>query len=272
MQRAKFDTFSRLIAYKEAPFLQIRLTQKSERSYESHSHKTLSVGYILEGKTVFQTPKGNFLLESGALAIIEPFMQHACNPLPNTQRSYVMVYVDAAFCADVLNAPHLGAFKNTLILHKKLSEEFRRIIGMLLEGYDALHVRLLIDWLKRFLTLYTEPSKPSFPSKLHEVAWFLENRFDEETTLPSLAKRFGYNPYVLLRRFKQTYGCTPKHYACDMRIHHAKTLLQEGMPSALCAQYCGFVDQSHFHRFFKRRTALTPKEYQRSFIGSEVPR
>ena len=49
-------------------------------------------------------------------------------------------------------------------------------------------------------------------------------------------------------------------------VEAAKKLLQEGISLALCAQYCGFVDQSHFHRFFKRYTALTPKEYQVNFI------
>ncbi len=266
MQKVNSATKSRLIAYPQAPFLQIRQTLHSDRAYESHAHTTLSIGYIVEGKTRFQTPRGTFLLEHGGLALIEPHVQHACNPYEEACRSYVMVYVDPAFCAELLGCQALGRFTSSLVLNKALFDTFFQTIEALIQGYDAKHITTLQTWLKMFLTLYLTPSLPPSPSCMQEVAWFLEHRFDEPLSLHDLAHRFSQNPFVLVRRFKARYGCTPKHYWLDMRIHHAKTLLQQGVSLALCAQYCGFVDQSHFHRFFKRRTALSPKEYQVNFI------
>lgn len=258
--------------YQEAPFVQIRQTVQSERAYESHAHTTLSIGFMVEGRTSFQTPHGSFLLEQGALAIIPPHTQHACNPLKNTKRSYIMVYVDADFCAHIQakhfkEATSLLPLTTPLVFHKELFESFESIITALLKGYDVVHINALEAWLETFFWLYTKRGISTKTDKaLNDVAHFLENRLDEPLSLHELAKRFGYNPFVLLRHFKQTYGCTPKHYALDIRIEYAKKLLQEGTPLALCAQYCGFSDQSHFHRFFKRHTALTPKEYQVNFI------
>ena len=265
-------TKTSLIYYEQAPFLHIRQTLKSERAYESHAHPTLSIGFMLEGDTSFQTPHGDFLLQHGALAIIPPHTQHACNPLPNTERSYIMVYLDAAFCAGIQakhfkEASTLLPLTMPLVFHKALFEEFEQIIKALIVGYSPLHIKALAAWLESFFWLYTQQDMhQKEDDTLSDVAHFLENRMDEPLSLDALAKRFGYNHFVLLRHFKARYSCTPKHYALYVRIHHAKKLLQKGTSLALCAQYCGFTDQSHFHHFFKRHTALTPKEYQVNFI------
>lgn len=265
-------THSLILRYPQAPFLEIRISEKSNRIYESHAHPTLSIGVMKEGKTVFQTPKGLFLLNQGALAIIEPHLQHACNPHENTLRSYIMVYLDRTYCERIQQKCFKEALSflplhSPLIFHQGLHEEFMRIINALIDGYDALHVKALEAWLERFFWLYTAQGEVHVLDETPAaIASFLENRLDECIRLNELAKRFSMNPFVLVRKFKASYGCTPKHYWLDMRIHHAKKLLAQGIPLSLCAQYCGFADQSHFHRFFKRRTALTPKEYQVNFV------
>ena len=268
----KHKTLSRIICYPDAPFLEIRLTISSERSYEMHAHPTLSIGFMLEGETIFATPKGSFTLSPGVLAIIEPNVQHTCNPLPQTKRSYVMVYLDASYCANIQkvlfrDTQILLPLKSPLIFHQRLYNTFSKSIDVLIKEYDALHVRALEQWLEEFLWLYSHPSQSNpLDSTLKHIALYIENRMDEPLCLKALSQRFEMNPFVLVRKFKHHFGCTPTHYWHDVRIHHAKTLLQEGMSLALCALHCGFVDQSHFHRFFKRRTAMTPKEYQVNFV------
>jgi len=272
MKKSKSRTSSRFISYPQAPFLQIRLTQNSERIYETHAHPTLSIGFMLEGETLFRTPQGEFSLTQGSLAIIEPHTQHTCNPLPHQSRSYVMVYIDAALCATLqakyFNNETLLPLCSPLVFHKGLYDAFSRIIFALLQRYEPLHVKNFMAWLEEFLGLYSlDTPAPCTPIPLQNVAYFLENRLDEPILLKDLGKRFGCDTFSLVRQFKKAYGCTPKHYWLDARIHHAKTLLHEGVSLSLCALYCGFVDQSHFHRFFKRFTALTPKEYQQSFTA-----
>ncbi len=264
MKQAPFSSTSKLICYPQFPQVEIRLTKESDRAYEAHSHPTLSLGVMLEGQTLFQTPDGEFLLQKGAIAVIEPHIQHACNPYKETKRSYLMVYIDMDLC---LKQQCLLPLSTLLVYHKALHDEFVRIITALSQGYSPLHVKAFESWLASFFWLYSSSRVlKSVDANLQEIANFLENRMDESASLDELSKRFNINAFVLLRRFKKAFGCTPKHYWLDMRIHHAKKLLQEGVSLSLCAQYCGFVDQSHFHRFFKRRTALTPKEYQVNFI------
>jgi len=174
---AKLPTSSRMISYTEAPFITIRLTQNSDRPYEAHAHPTLSIGFMLEGETLFHTPEGEFRLAHGSLAIIEPHLQHTCNPLPKQSRSYVMVYIDAALCT-TLQAKHFNnktllPLRAPLVFHKELYETFTRIILSLLETYTPLHVKNFLAWLEAFLELYSfDAPAPKTPISLQKVAYF----------------------------------------------------------------------------------------------------
>ncbi|HKO51171.1 MAG TPA: helix-turn-helix domain-containing protein [Polyangiaceae bacterium] len=79
--------------------------------------------------------------------------------------------------------------------------------------------------------------------------------------LDTLAQRAGLSRFHALRAFKQRYGLPPHAYQLCLRMNHAKRLLLDGVPAADVALRCGFADQSHFNRHFKRFTAVTPTQY-----------
>ncbi len=86
--------------------------------------------------------------------------------------------------------------------------------------------------------------------------------------LETLAKRAGLNRFEALRAFKKRYGLPPHAYQLCLRIGHARTLLLEGAPAADVAARCGFADQSHFTRHFKRLYGVTPMQYARAQTAS----
>jgi AraC-like DNA-binding protein len=80
-------------------------------------------------------------------------------------------------------------------------------------------------------------------------------------SLSELADEAGTSPTVLLRSFTRAVGCTPHTYQTARRIHHSKQLLRNGVAITETALLCGFVDQSHFTRAFKKWTGMTPARY-----------
>lgn len=82
--------------------------------------------------------------------------------------------------------------------------------------------------------------------------------------LETLAKRAGLSRFQALRVFKQRYGLPPHAYQLCLRIGHARRLLLDGAPAADVAARCGFADQSHFTRHFKRLNGVTPMQYARA--------
>lgn len=81
--------------------------------------------------------------------------------------------------------------------------------------------------------------------------------------LDTLAKRAGLSRFQALRSFKHRYGLPPHAYQLCVRLGEARRLLGEGAPPAEVAALCGFADQSHFNRHFKRWVGVTPVQYAR---------
>ena len=86
-----------------------------------------------------------------------------------------------------------------------------------------------------------------------------EEGFDID--LQTLAQRAGLSRFQALRAFKRRYGLPPHAYQLCMRVQQAKGMLRGGAAQADVAAHCGFVDQSHFIRHFKRIVGVTPSRY-----------
>lgn len=71
--------------------------------------------------------------------------------------------------------------------------------------------------------------------------------------------------------FKMTFGETPCHYVHRLRIQRAQTLMQRReLPLAEIALACGFCDQPHFTRLFRRVTGISPSEWRRRFGNGPI--
>jgi AraC family transcriptional regulator len=67
--------------------------------------------------------------------------------------------------------------------------------------------------------------------------------------------------------FRRFYGCSAGEYLRRIRFEQACRMLKQPHASlAEIAHATGFADQSHFTRFLKRITGLTPGEY-RTFLS-----
>ena len=79
--------------------------------------------------------------------------------------------------------------------------------------------------------------------------------------LETLAAKTGLSRYQVVRAFKRRYGVPPFSYQLVVRVGRAQRLMKEGLRPAEAAAECGFADQSHFTRHFKRQLGVTPSQY-----------
>jgi AraC family transcriptional regulator len=83
-------------------------------------------------------------------------------------------------------------------------------------------------------------------------------------SLGELASAVGVTPTRLAQAFRRAYGTSVGAYLRRIKLARARELLLTDEHSlAAVALACGFYDQSHFTRCFRRETGLTPDRYRR---------
>jgi AraC-like DNA-binding protein len=97
-----------------------------------------------------------------------------------------------------------------------------------------------------------------------DVQDYLQGVRDQKLNLGELARRFALDKYQLIRHFKRQVGLTPNGYLTMLRIEQAMCLLAQGHALVEVALETGFYDQSHFARYFRTYTGVTPRRYQKS--------
>lgn len=103
------------------------------------------------------------------------------------------------------------------------------------------------------------------PAWLGRVVERLNEEFADNLTSGELAAAAGVHPVHLAAVFRRFHRETIGEHLQKRRIAHAMTLLQDReTPLTDIAYLCGFADQSHFTRVFKRRTGTTPGAFRGS--------
>jgi AraC-like DNA-binding protein len=92
----------------------------------------------------------------------------------------------------------------------------------------------------------------------------LRERWDQRVTLAELSNVAELSRFELVRRFREQIGVTPHGYQTNLRITEARRQLATGAPPAMVAADCGFADQPHLNRVFKRAVGVSPGRYARA--------
>jgi AraC-like DNA-binding protein len=120
-----------------------------------------------------------------------------------------------------------------------------------------------------FLHFSKNPVKVSAPFQdvIADIQQYLRGVHDQKLNLEELAQRFSLDKYQLIRHFKRQVGVTPNGYLTLLRIEQAKSLLAQGHALVEVALETGFYDLSHFARYFRTYTGVTPRGYQKNCVA-----
>lgn len=99
--------------------------------------------------------------------------------------------------------------------------------------------------------------------KLKQSIDYINAHLDDEIKLADIAKILGMSQYYFCRLFKQSMGVAPYQYVMEKRVERAKDLLRhKNVAIADIALQCGFANQSHFTKNFRKLTGTTPKAFR----------
>jgi len=115
----------------------------------------------------------------------------------------------------------------------------------------------------RHALCHPEASRPcADPPRVALMKEHLAADLVEPLSLTELAAQVGLSPFHAARLFTQATRMPPHAWRNQLRLQRALGPLRDGLPVADVAAACGFTDQSHFTRHFRRMFGVPPGRWQ----------
>jgi AraC-like DNA-binding protein len=109
------------------------------------------------------------------------------------------------------------------------------------------------------LPLVKPSTRTEIYKRLCRAKDYMESCYEEPVTLTTLAEVACLSRHHFLRLFKEAFDITPHRYLTDVRLRHARKLIEEkGYAVARACHLVGFENQSSFSRLFRRRFGQSP--------------
>ena len=242
-----------------------------DHDFPRHSHDFYTLGVFATGSGTLGYRGARWQASDGAILAVPPDEVHNAEPLDGEGWSYDALYPSRAMVALALG---LEAGQSVPFLERPILDDpdlAQRILAVhdgLRSGSDLLRCEEELLGVVRTLVqrhgaarVAPEPTRGS----LHTVAIardYLHAHFTEPVMLQQLSAECRVSPFHLLRIFRNATGLPPHAYLTQLRSDHARELLRQGESLSSVAFRCGFADQSHFTRTFKRIFGVTPGAYQ----------
>ncbi len=237
-----------------------QLRQPCSRKVPRHEHELAYVTVVL---------RGDYLEGDQGLEELRP-MTAVFNP-SGARHETVIGPAGASFFTIELREERL----RQLGIRLPLQTEFDRGAGaMLWPGlrlYSAFKARTTDPLVLESHVMELLAAIVGSASRERSVPWWLgrvkermHEEFRDNIRMRDLAGDAGVHPVHLARVFRVQEGRTPGDYLQRLRVRAACHLLRDDdYPLASIAAECGFADQSHFTRVFRKLTGTTPAQFRR---------
>ena len=156
----------------------------------------------------------------------------------------------------VISDAGLGGAARALWTESRVTDAASTLV---LEGLSLLVSSLVLHRLPR--------AETDIPRWIHTVREQLDASHASPPTLTELGRCVNRDPAYVAATFKRVYGTSVGVYLRHLRLWQARHYIDTDPASSLSdvAHHCGFSDQSHFTRHFRRLFRVTPGEYRRRY-------
>lgn len=245
-----------------------------KHEYGPHTHDTYAVGIVERGVELYRNRGCNVIFQAGMATALNPGDLHDGRPAEGGFE-YRMIYPSHALmcrvAADVTDGRiDIPYFNNSLMDDPQLVLRFARLHRLLAEPLDSLAVEsALYETLGHLIRVHADDHPADLRigdegQLMFRVSQYIREHLEEDPDLADLAHLAGMSRYRLIRSFAKETGQTPHAYLVNRRVERAKEMLVGGAALAETAAACGFYDQSHLNRTFKRAAGVTPGEFRRA--------
>ncbi|MGF1788594.1 AraC family transcriptional regulator [Photobacterium swingsii] len=263
--------------------LEILDAEYEKQNFSRHSHEGYTIGVIETGAQRFYRTGGHHVAPQDTIILVNADEVHSGHSATEGGWAYRAMYPLPQQLEQLtkdLYLPNYGApyFSNAVISDPELANQLRLVFNTL-ENSDnrLLRETLIYGTLVKLMGRHAQSRlNPNLETKAQKqlllVKEFLDDYPQADVSLDDLAKLAAISPYHLVRSFQKEFGLPPHAYQIQSRLRLARKLLKQGHSISDTAQECGFHDQSHFHRHFKKANGYTPGQYIKKHRASSYNR
>lgn len=247
-----------------------------------HHHDFYEIYFFISGSVLYNIESRSYLLTPGDILLIQPMQLH--QPVfdgksGNYER--IVLWLDRNFLEQfgLEGEPLISCFHNARPGHAGLlrpdehvRQKLQYLLELLLQEQDSCeyghhisclaYLSLILSQLCRLSTQEPLEVDTSNTSRVvYDVLEYINENYQENLSLDTLANRFFISKYHLSREFTRVTGSSVHQYVTQRRLITAKQMMSDGMSTTSVCQHCGFGDYSSFYRAFKSAYRISPREF-----------
>jgi len=233
-----------------------------------HFHESYSIGLFTHGEYKYKSGSKKVILKAGDIRVVAPYELHKTY---EGEWKYIHFDIDAnLFLNMIKDIKQNDNIKNIPILplHKE-----KLLFNSAINLYHSLQNRDILEIEHSFNEFTTALLKSSNSLELINSITLEQKKLSKaieyiftfwnnpKLSVEEIAKEIGFSTYYFSRTFHKEFLITPHKFILSLRVERAKQkIIHTKTPLAQIAQECGFSDQSHMIRVFKKINGFTPNK------------
>lgn len=240
-----------------------------------HSHEFCEIIYILSGQGFIILDGNKHFIKTGDLIVINPNTIHEESSDKNNPLHFLFLAIDRFKVSGLENNMLIPADAYpimTLTSYKfKVESYFLDIVketANRVEYFETISHSLVCALIVLILRVYISSNNTfnNTTSECQKVQQYIDQNYQSEITLESLAKTIYISKHHLSHIFKSETGMSPIKYVITKRISEASRLLIETQdPIYEIANKVGYTDPVYFSQIFKKTVGISPQNFRNKY-------
>ncbi|MGF1743054.1 AraC family transcriptional regulator [Vibrio profundum] len=245
------------------------------QSFSKHVHEGYTIGLIETGAQRFYRSGSTHVAGQESIILVNADDVHNGECATSNGWKYSAIYPTPAdfeaLSFDLTGSKSITPyFTDSVIQDQKITSQLRLIFECISNNESLLLIEPLIYGTLINLVsahgrpIHRPPEQQVNLCYLQRAKEFIHTYAKDSISLDQLATISDCSKYHFIRQFSKRFGLSPHAYQTQVKLQKAKDLLKSGQSISHVATDCGFYDQSHLSRHFKRTLGTTPKSFQKS--------
>ena len=148
---------------------------------------------------------------------------------------------------------------------------FMKDLENLLDSYSLMISHRIENMLNHLVIKKSREEENETESyySIEKMVSYINKHYNERITLDDLSANSGISKFHLSREFKKITGFPPNEYIINLRLEHAKRMLDNtSLNVKEIAQSVGIENEAYFSRLFRNRTGISPNTYRNAGLAN----